>query len=251
MFYVYQWYNIDTNEIFYIGKGCGKRAGQRTQRNKLFKEYLATHNCKYKIIEYFDNEETAFQREHELILYYKKINQCKCNLDYGGTGGVNFVWTDEMRKNKSVNNPMKSQEQRKRMELNNPMKDKAVAQRVAKQNSKKVVIKNICFNSVKEASIYFNVFDTEICVWLKRGYDRDKQPCKYYGEEYKPFTLKVSSSKPVIIDDKHFDSVKQGAEYIGVWSESLIRAIEENRKCKGHTCKYGNQQPSHTKSSNK
>lgn len=24
-FYVYEWYNIDTQEIFYVGKGSGKR----------------------------------------------------------------------------------------------------------------------------------------------------------------------------------------------------------------------------------
>lgn len=24
-FYVYEWYNIDTNEVFYVGKGCGNR----------------------------------------------------------------------------------------------------------------------------------------------------------------------------------------------------------------------------------
>lgn len=38
MFYVYEWYNIDTNEIFYVGKGCGERYKQATKRNKLFQE---------------------------------------------------------------------------------------------------------------------------------------------------------------------------------------------------------------------
>lgn len=29
--------------------------------------------------------------------------------------------------------------------------------------------------------------------------------------------------------------------YVGVWPESLIRAIKGNRKCKEHVCKYDDQ----------
>lgn len=25
MFYVYKWYNLDNNEVFYVGKGCKNR----------------------------------------------------------------------------------------------------------------------------------------------------------------------------------------------------------------------------------
>lgn len=40
MFYVYEWYVINTNEIFYVGKGHKKRAGQKTKRNKIFTNYI-------------------------------------------------------------------------------------------------------------------------------------------------------------------------------------------------------------------
>lgn len=36
MFYVYEWYNIDTGYIFYVGKGTKKRVYSKTSRNKLF-----------------------------------------------------------------------------------------------------------------------------------------------------------------------------------------------------------------------
>lgn len=58
------------------------------------------------------------------------------------------------------------------------------------------------------------------------------------------YMLKITNSKKVIIDDKVFNSVREGAQYIGVCSETLIRAIKHNRKCKKYIVKYGNQQPS-------
>ena len=58
---------------------------------------------------------------------------------------------------------------------------------------------------------------------------------------------KVNSRKrkPVIIDGIKYCSVKAGAEAIGVDISSLIYALKDGRKCKGHECKYDNQQPSH------
>lgn len=38
-----------------------------------------------------------------------------------------------------------------------------------------------------------------------------------------------------------FNSVKEAANYLGVWSETLIRNIKNNKPCKGHICKYDNQ----------
>ena len=43
MFYVYEWYNVNTEEIFYVGKGCGNRYKQVSQRNYKFKEYYETN----------------------------------------------------------------------------------------------------------------------------------------------------------------------------------------------------------------
>lgn len=244
LFYIYEWYNIENNEIFYVGKGCGNRAKSTSKRNRNFKIYVENHKCAYRIIKYFTDEKEALKQEEKRILELKANGQCKCNLDNGGKGGLNFVWTDEMRKYKSENNPMKSTSQRARMSINNPMKNKEVVQKVAKKKCRSVIIEDIYFESVKAASIYYKVFDTEVINWCKRGYDRNKKPCRYTDEEQKDFTLKTTNSKKVIIDDKVFNSVREGAQYIGVCSETLIRAIKHNRKCKKYIVKYGNQQPS-------
>ena len=121
MFYVYEWYNVNTNEIFYVGKGIGNRYKQVSKRNQLFKEYYENNECSVRIIKNFELEKDAFAYENKRILELKAQGQCFCNLDNGGTGGVNFIWTDEMREYKSIYNPMKEEEQKQRMRESNPM----------------------------------------------------------------------------------------------------------------------------------
>lgn len=250
MFYVYEWFDTETDFVFYVGKGTHNRYKHLSKRNRLFKDYVSTHSCSSRIIREFDTEQDALDYEQEHIVNLKNIGQCTCNLDNGGTGGLHFVWTPEMRRYKSKYNPMRDEIQRKRMSEHNPMSNPDIASRVAKKKSRQVIVKGILFNSVVEAAKYFNRHDTQIITWCKRGYDSDKEPCRYADEEQKEFVIKISNSKLVIIDGVEFESVLSAAKYLGVWSESIIRAIHGNRKIKGHTCSYGNQQPSHGKSDN-
>lgn len=239
-FYVYKWYNIETGEIFYIGKGCKKRAGQKSKRNKLFLDYISKNKCTYEIMEYFDDETKAYERELELI---KELNPI-CNIALGGYGGFSIVWTDELREWKSKNNPMKDDERRKNMSINNPMKNKEIATKVGISHRKIPIINGKEFKDVYEASKYYSVCKGTIWSWCQRGYDTYGNPCHYKNEPQKEYIFKISSEKAVYIDNIFFNSIKEASDYIGVWSESLIRAIKNNRKCKGYTCRYANQQPS-------
>ena len=244
MFYVYEWYNKDNQEIFYVGKGIKNRYKQIKKRNKLFKEYYNNHNCDVRIIKYFESEEEAFKYENIRILELKSKNLCFCNLDNGGIGGCNFVWTPEMKEYYSKYNIMKSENQRKRMSDKNPMKDKEIAKIVGEKHKKAVIINGKYYKGCKDASKELGVWDITISRWCKRGYDTKGNPCYYANEKPKEYNIKTTNSKKVIIDNIKFNSIKEASEYLGVWSESLIRAIKNNRKCKGHICKYDNQKPS-------
>lgn len=82
IYYVYEWYNIDTGEIFYVGKGRGNRCRDRApaDRNKLFIKYINEHNCTYrKFVENLD-ENTACEIEDKRIKELKSLGQCSCNL---------------------------------------------------------------------------------------------------------------------------------------------------------------------------
>lgn len=250
MFYVYEWFNKKTNYVFYVGKGCRKRFCQTAQRNRLFKNYIKQNDCDCRIIKNFDNEEDAFAFEHERIMVLKAQGQAHCNLDHGGVGGHHFAWTAEMRKYKSVYNPMKEEYQRARMSKNNPMKNTEVANRVASKRKRPVVLNGIVFTGIKDASIATGRAYSSITKWCKRGYDDAGSPCSYLGETQKeiPHIMKThpkaATPKAVIVDGIFYDTVTDGAKSIGVWAESLIRAIKSNRKIKNHTCSYANQQPS-------
>lgn len=250
-FYVYKWFVKNTNEVFYIGKGCRNRHNNISKRNQIFKDYYEKYDCQNEIIEYFDVEQDALDKEKELIAYYRNLGQAQANIDDGGRGGLSFIWTDKMKEYKSKYNPMKDEKQKERMSENNPMKNPQIAQRVAEKTRRPVIINGILFPGVAVAARQFNTVSYVVENWCKRGYNTDGQPCRYADEEQKEYsnTIKVlgaraQSAKGVIVDEIYYPSVKKGAEAIGAWPETLIRAIKANRLCKGHTCSYANQQPS-------
>ena len=76
MFYVYEWYNTNTDEIFYVGKGCGNRYKNHSKRNKLFIEYYNNNSCASRIIAYYENEQDAFNAEKERITELKSKGMC-------------------------------------------------------------------------------------------------------------------------------------------------------------------------------
>ena len=74
MFYVYEWFDVKSGEIIYVGKGTKRRYKVR-KHNKLFNECIAKSECDSRIIAEFSTEEEAFLYEQEddphLIRTYK------------------------------------------------------------------------------------------------------------------------------------------------------------------------------------
>lgn len=242
-FYVYEWYNVDNGYIFYVGKGCNNRYKTTYKRNKIFKQYLDENKCDSRIIRYFDNEIDAFRFEHLRIIQLKKIKMCCANIDNGGIGGVHFVWNKEMREYKSKFNPMKSKEQKDRMSKNNPMKNKNIAKLVSLKNSKIVVYNNEEMTTSEMVKRY-NIHIATAQKWAKRGYDTNGNSC-HYKNENPAYVFKMTNSKEIFIDDMKFNSLKEGAKFLGVKDTSpLCKALKNNTLYHGHICRYANQQPS-------
>lgn len=104
-FYVYEWYNVDTDEVFYVGKGRNDRYKNTTERNNYFKNYYSKYNCNVRKVKENLEEQTAFDLEKELIKQYREIGQCKCNLTDGGEGASfpEGSWDDLYNKLKILN----------------------------------------------------------------------------------------------------------------------------------------------------
>lgn len=64
MYYIYHWYNIETEEVFYVGLGTGNRRYQVKNRNKLFKAYYRKNKCDVRVyradLSYDEGRKKAF-----------------------------------------------------------------------------------------------------------------------------------------------------------------------------------------------
>ena len=251
-YYIYEWYNVETNEVFYVGKGCRGRSGQITRRNQKFKDYYNTHKCDVRRVEYFDDEAEALKREHEIILEYKSKNQAIANLDDGGKGGCHFVWTDEMRKYQSEYNPMKEEKQRIRMSENNPMKNPEVVAKVMEKKRKPVIIDNVRYASVLQAATQLHHAEQTIISWCRKGYSQDGKICRYeedLNKTFPPFeeATALSYEIGVFVDDKYYTNLKQAATENNISYSYFSKKLKEKNGyaiIKNHICKYANQQPS-------
>lgn len=243
-FYVYEWFNEETDEVFYVGKGSGKRYKDIKNRNKFFLKYIEDNKVGSRIVKYFENEDDAFNYEKELTKYYKDKGQCSCSLLDGGYGGFSKIWSDEMKEYWSINNPMKQESQRQRMKENNPMKNKEIAMKNGAAHKRQVVINNIIYSGVIDAANALNVSTDSIIQWCKQGGNINGDKCRYADEEQKEFIYKKPGSKEVYVDDQIFPSIKAAADAFGFCPSSFAKSLKKKDTYKGHKCGYVNQQPS-------
>jgi group I intron endonuclease len=108
IYYVYKWIRLDTNQVFYIGKGHGNRYKDRSMRNKYFNNVVnkvGMDNIKIEIIENELDEQTAFEKEKYYIKYYRELGHKLTNMTDGGEGSSNwysFLSDEEKQKHKEV-----------------------------------------------------------------------------------------------------------------------------------------------------
>ena len=194
MFYIYEWFIKDTDEVIYVGKGFGRRIRQTYDKSKLFKELTKRFACESRKISFTEDENEAFDLEEKRISYLHSIGQAVCNKVYSGNGGVKIEWTNKMRSRMSNNNPMKDETQKKRMSVNNPMKNKDQRKRMSEFNPmkntevaiivgikhrKEVIINGVEYESGISAASILNVTPTTIVNWCKKGFNRLNEPCSY------------------------------------------------------------------------
>ena len=255
MFYVYEWFNTETGKVFYVGKGTGGRYRVR-KHNELFNSYLSANDCDSRIVETFDSEEDAFEFERKRVLELWSKGEAFCNIYMGGTGGTQSWWTDERRRQYSERNVMKSDEQRARMRSDNPMLRKEACAKSSRSHMRAVVIDGTEYESAKIAAEALSVHEATIRNWCKAGVSSSGKACAYadwlpgrHRSANKVTNHKPPYTKPVIVDDTVFPTLKAAANSVGATSSNLRAAILKNGRYKGHQCRYANQQPSQGNSS--
>ena len=95
MFYTYAHYKTGTGEIFYIGKGKGKRYLSKTGRkNPHWHSIVNKYGFTSEILANWDTEEEAFEHEKLLIACFKDMGFKLSNLTNGGDGCAGLVFTE-------------------------------------------------------------------------------------------------------------------------------------------------------------
>lgn len=113
-FYVYAYYRLDTNEIFYIGKGHGGRCYNINNRSNYFKNICNKVDVAVVILIDELTEDEAFMYEaeaiHSLVFDYgysieiegNRSKEKGCHLvnqTWGGEG-VSTIWSEERKESK-------------------------------------------------------------------------------------------------------------------------------------------------------
>lgn len=83
-YYVYIWFYNDSGKVFYVGKGTGERYKTRKRDNSILVNIINTCNCDSKILIPGLDEEEAFNREKEMIAFYRKEHHPLINIQDGG-----------------------------------------------------------------------------------------------------------------------------------------------------------------------
>lgn len=96
MAYVYGHYKADTGELFYIGKGIGKRAWLMKGRSQYWQRVATKHGVEVKILEDGLTDAEALARETQLIEQVGLSNLT--NIQPGGRGNTTdtakALWKD-------------------------------------------------------------------------------------------------------------------------------------------------------------
>lgn len=106
-FYVYEWYNVDTNVVFHVGKGTGNRMNEvgKNRRSAYFMRYYNKYNCKVrKVCENLEEQE-ALDEETRRIIYYRKNGEAMTNFLIDGVLNFGFKHSDETKE--KISNSLK------------------------------------------------------------------------------------------------------------------------------------------------
>lgn len=85
-FYTYVHRRNDTGEVFYVGKGSGKRAYDKSARSEYWKRIAAKHGVTVDIVDRFETEQKSFKSEIALIHLFSVSGLRLINMTQGGEG---------------------------------------------------------------------------------------------------------------------------------------------------------------------
>jgi hypothetical protein len=161
-YYTYAHFTADTKKLFYVGKGCKRRAWQSASRNKHWKHKVAKHGHTVEILAEWSTEAEAFEHEKFLISCFESQ---LVNLTDGGEGTSGRKQSDEENQKRSIKlKGIPLTEQRKanissslqgrKLQENHAEKSRSILAAIREETKKKVkcLTSGLVYLSVAEAS---------------------------------------------------------------------------------------------------
>jgi hypothetical protein len=216
MYYVYEHIRLDTNAIFYVGKGSNDRMYVKQHRNDYWNNVVnkAGGFTTKKLIE-TEDEQFAFFVESETIDLYKKRGIQLTNLTSGGEGGSNP--SEETRQKMSES---RSGEKNPRYSYNS-LRQKRLRGEIL-HTPKDVMRENMRKNHWSKTGKYSPPKGIKFSEEIKQ---------KMRGKRKSMTGNNNPKSKIVIYSDKKFACIKDFATFLNVNYKTLvvkIRGIKRN-----------------------
>lgn len=101
-FYTYVHIRLDTNKIFYVGKGKGNRYLSFSRRNNHWKNIVNKHGFEAKILCNGLSEKSSFETERSLIAILKSVGIPLSNMTNGGEGPSGMIHSESTKKKWSL-----------------------------------------------------------------------------------------------------------------------------------------------------
>jgi hypothetical protein len=135
-FIVYSHTRLDTNEVFYIGKGKLRRMKAKDNRNKHWTHIANKADFKCDIVAANLSEQEALNFEALLIKKLKEVGVKLCNLASGGKANSGWKMSDEAKQKVSEAKKGKKLSEAHRKELSRVRMGRVVSQATREKLSK-------------------------------------------------------------------------------------------------------------------
>jgi len=99
-FYVYTHRRATDGQVFYVGKGRGRRAFERSRGNPHWHNVVNKHGLEVVLVATGLDEETAFDTERQLISFYRSIGLRLANMTDGGEGASGYRFSEIAKERK-------------------------------------------------------------------------------------------------------------------------------------------------------
>jgi|688.fasta_scaffold84249_8 hypothetical protein len=198
-FYIYLHIRKSDNVIFYVGKGHGKRAWSKDNRNEHWCNTVKLHGYDITILAKNLSEKEAFELEKKFILFYGRQDKglgTLVNWSDGGEGNSGLVHSQ----------------------------DSIEANRLNQPSRRAVSIDGITFNSLSHAAKVLEVdFNSVKYKVTKKHFPT----CFYLGEE-KEYIPKEETHSKISIDGIIYESMSSAEKILLIPRKTIKYRLEKN-----------------------